>query len=152
QHPPRYGHGGVRRNHIEVVLLQRHAVGHLPYPHRRLFGKQLGQDAVVSRIQVLNEDEGHPGGGGQGSDELAKSLNPAGRGADGNDQESVLVWRRFAFLTLFGHSSLRLCRGLSFHLILLGKLIQRKGLGSFPASSSVSTTAKNWQGRRDSKP
>src|SRR5215471_6344842 len=145
QYPARNGHGGVRRNHIDVVWLQRQTVRHLSHPHHGLFGKQLGQDAVVGRIQVLNQNESHSGGGRQSPDEFGKGFDPARRRADGNNQESVVTRRRSALWTWFGHGSLRLCGGLCFHLILIGKSVKRKRPYSFSTASSVSTTANNWQ-------
>ena len=49
------------RNDIDVLALDRHSVGRQQDRHRRMARKQIDQHAIVARVEVLNDDEGHAG-------------------------------------------------------------------------------------------
>ena len=41
----------------------------------------------MCRVQMLDHDKGHAGGGRKGAEEFGQRLEPAGRGADPDDEE-----------------------------------------------------------------
>ncbi len=76
---------GVGRDHVDVVGGDGRFVDHLGDRHVRLAGQQLGQQAGVLGIEVLDEDVGHAGVVGQVLEELGERFEAAGRGADADD-------------------------------------------------------------------
>ncbi len=50
---------------------------------------QIGEDALVDRVQVLDQDEGHAAVGGHVFEELLEGLQAACRGADADDGKDV---------------------------------------------------------------
>ena len=48
-----------RRNDIDMLALERHAIGRLQYLHLRMAGQQLDHHAVMRRVEMLDQDEGH---------------------------------------------------------------------------------------------
>jgi hypothetical protein len=80
QRPLRDGQIGVRRYHVHVVGLHRHAVGRLADRHGGGSRKDLGQHAVVLGIEMLNEHDGQAGVGGQIGQQMFENFQPA-RGA-----------------------------------------------------------------------
>lgn len=53
------GHAGVGGNDVDVVDFRMHAIGHLFYLHGGFLGEQVGEEAVMLGVQMLDEDEGH---------------------------------------------------------------------------------------------
>ena len=49
----------ARRNDIDALAFDRHSVGRQQDRHRRMAGKQIHHHAVVARVEVLHDDEGH---------------------------------------------------------------------------------------------
>ena len=80
---------GVRRNHVDVVRLDAHAVLDLNDLHRGRLGERLAEEARVSRIEMLDEDERHSGVRRKRLEELRKRFESAGGGANAHDGE----WR-----------------------------------------------------------
>ncbi len=78
---------GAGRNDIDALALDRHAVGRLHDRHRRVAGQQVDHHAVVARIEVLDDDEGHAVIGRQRVEQLPARIEAAGRGADRDDRK-----------------------------------------------------------------
>ena len=79
----------IRRDHVHVVGLHRFSRSGRRHGHRRFLPQNLGQQALMLRVQVLHDDEGHAGGG-----ERAKKLNQgvkaSGGGANSHDKPGRL--------------------------------------------------------------
>ena len=73
------------RNDIDALAFDRHSVGRLHDRHRRVAGEQVDHHAVVARVEVLDDDEGHAVVGGQRAEQLPARVKAAGRGADRHD-------------------------------------------------------------------
>jgi hypothetical protein len=61
------------------------------YRNGALRPKQLDQQALVMRVEVLHQHEGHAGVGGCVSQKCLEGGKPAGRGADTNDEGGGLA-------------------------------------------------------------
>lgn len=72
------GHVAVGRNHENRVRLHQHSVPHLHDLHFREAAQEIAQDALVRRIEVLNQDKGHAGVRRQVGEELLESLQTSG--------------------------------------------------------------------------
>ena len=59
QNPVQDGHVPVRRNHIDAVRLDPRAILDLEYLHSGGAMEQLRQDALVRRVQMLDDDKRH---------------------------------------------------------------------------------------------
>ncbi|MDQ2764806.1 MAG: hypothetical protein M3Y22_15420 [Pseudomonadota bacterium] len=57
-----------------MVDFDRGAINCLDDRHGRMFGQQLGHQALVRRVKVLDQDEGHAWGLRQGIDQLGDSF------------------------------------------------------------------------------
>ncbi len=57
---------GTRRNEIDMLALERHPVCCLLHRHRRMAGQQIDHHARVRRIEMLDQNECHAGGGREG--------------------------------------------------------------------------------------
>ena len=66
----------------------RHSVNRLQDPHRRMIRKQTDHHAVVTRIQMLDDDEGHARACRQGVQQFFAGVEAAGRRADCNNRET----------------------------------------------------------------
>ena len=75
------------RNDIHVVALEQRSVGGLHDRHGGLVRQQFHQQAVMGRVEVLHEDEGHAVAVGQPADQPGARLEPACGGADADDRE-----------------------------------------------------------------
>jgi hypothetical protein len=85
QHASGDRHGGVGGDDVDVI-------GHNPKPlarpddrHVGGAGQEIGQPALVARIEVLHEHEGHPGARRQMGEELREGLEAPGGSADPDD-------------------------------------------------------------------
>ena len=67
QGPRAHGNIAARGDDIDVISHQRAAFAGLDHRHRGVIGQKLGEQAAVGGIQMLNENEGHPGGAGAAS-------------------------------------------------------------------------------------
>ncbi len=82
----RDGHPYVRRNDIDRIRLDPHALGGLPYRERGHRGEEGRERALVVRCQMLHVDEGDVGGVGQRGEQRRKGFEPARRGPDADDR------------------------------------------------------------------
>ena len=78
---------GSRRDDVEMVGRQRRSVGGLAHGHRRVRGEQVDHHALVGRVEMLDQDEGHAVAGGHPVHQLAAGLQATGRGADADNRE-----------------------------------------------------------------
>jgi hypothetical protein len=76
-----------------VVALESHTVGGVLDRHRRVPGQQLDHHALMRRIEMLDQDEGHAAVGRQRVEEILEGLETAGRGADPDHREIPLSRR-----------------------------------------------------------
>ena len=84
------GHVAVGGDDVGAVGFDGHAVRHLEDLHPGVAPDQVGEDALVVRGQVLDQDEGHPRvpvGGHGGKKRLEGGQSPR-RGADADDGEA----------------------------------------------------------------
>ena len=56
-------HVVVRRDDVDAVRLDNHPVLDLVNRHPCIAPDQVGEDALVVRVQVLHQDKGHAGSG-----------------------------------------------------------------------------------------
>jgi hypothetical protein len=69
-----------------VVGLHRFSRGGERHGQRRFLRQNLGKQALVLRVQVLNHDESHASRG-NGAEKLNQGLEASGRGANAHDEE-----------------------------------------------------------------
>ena len=50
----------LRGDHINMIAFHPHAVCDFRHRHHRIFAKNLGEQTLVIRRQMLNDDESHP--------------------------------------------------------------------------------------------
>jgi len=74
-----------------MVRRHRHAVLGLHHAHGGGGGEQLRHHAVMRRVQMLDQDEGHGGCRGQSRQKAAARFQPAGGRADADDAKT---WSR----------------------------------------------------------
>ena len=65
---------GAGRNEIDVVALELHPVCRLQNLHRRVAGQQIDHHALVLRIEMLDQHEGHAAVGRQRVEELLEGV------------------------------------------------------------------------------
>ena len=80
----------VGRYHVDAVRLDYCAVLDLDDRHGGGALEELRHDALVRRVQVLDDDEGHAACSGHVLQELIERLQPSGGGADAHDGEGPL--------------------------------------------------------------
>ena len=85
QDPVQDGHVLVRRNHIDALRLNPGAVLDLHHLHAGGALQQLGHDALVRRVEVLDDDIGHAAAWRHVAQEQFQRLQPPGGGADADD-------------------------------------------------------------------
>src|SRR5215472_15891640 len=85
------GHRGVGWYHVDAVRLNAHAMADFGNGHGCLFGEQLGKHALMFRIEMLDEDEAHPGISGQVLSKFGSRFDPASRSPYRNDNEVAVV-------------------------------------------------------------
>ena len=78
---------GARRNEIDVVAFELHPVCSLQNLHRRVAGQQIDHHALVLRIEMLDQHEGHAVVGRQGVEELLEGVETTCRRPQCNDRE-----------------------------------------------------------------
>jgi len=78
----------LRRNDVDMVALDRHAVGYLQYGHRRMQAEQIDHHAGVRRFEMRNQHKGDPGIRGQRLEQFPESFKPAGGGTDPDHRKS----------------------------------------------------------------
>ena len=77
----------ARRNDIDALALDRHSVSREQDRHRRMARKQIDHHAIVARVEVLHDDEGHAVGRRKRVQKLPAGVEASGRGADGDDRK-----------------------------------------------------------------
>ena len=81
QHPRTGGNG------IDMTRLQHRAVGRLLHAERGAPVQQFGQNAVMRRVQVLDDDISSRVLAPDVAQQVVQRLEPTGRGADADDGE-----------------------------------------------------------------
>ena len=89
QHPVQDGHVFVGRDHIDAVRCDLLAVPDLDDRHGGGALEQLHHDALVGRVQVLDDDKGHAAACRHVPQKQLQRLEPPGRGADADDGERL---------------------------------------------------------------
>ncbi len=82
----RHRERGVGRYHVDMVGLRRHTVVRLHHRKSRSLGQNLGQQALVARIEMLNDNTGHTALGRQSGEQFGNRLEAARRGSHGYDR------------------------------------------------------------------
>ena len=77
----------ARRNDVDAVPFDSHAVCRQQDRHRCVARQQIHHHAVVARVEVLHDDEGHAVDGRQRVQKLPARVKPSGRGADCDDRK-----------------------------------------------------------------
>ncbi len=78
-------HLAIRRDHVDVVALDPHPVDHLQNGNRRDAGQDVDEQAVVARIEMLDQNEGEPRLGRNGGNQIDECVEAPGGGADPDD-------------------------------------------------------------------
>src|SRR5208282_4169312 len=85
---------GTRRNEIDVLALERHPVCCLLYLQRRMAGQQIDHHARMRRIEMLDQNEGHAGAGGEHGKQPPEGIEATRRSAEPNHWEALSCgWR-----------------------------------------------------------
>ena len=87
------GHGGIGGNHEEMIGHDVHAVLDFGDFDLGVLGQQVGEDAVVFGVQMLDENVGHAGVGRKIAEQVGDRFDAAGGGADGHNGEALRVLR-----------------------------------------------------------
>ena len=90
ERPVEDGHVLVWRYHIDVVRLDRRAVLDLDDLHGGGALEELRHDALVRRVEVLDDDKGHAASLRHVLQELFEGLQSSGGGADADDGEGIV--------------------------------------------------------------
>ena len=77
---------GVGRDDVDVVGHDGRLVDHLGDRHVRLAPQQLGEQARVLRVEMLDQDVRHAGVAGQVLEELGEGFEATSRGTDADDR------------------------------------------------------------------
>src|SRR5690242_6166469 len=88
------GEIGPGRNDVEMVRLDRHSIRRLSHGHRRVACQQVHHHALVRRVEMLNQNEGHAVAGWQCRYELPAGIKSTGRCTYPDDQEvgCAAIW------------------------------------------------------------
>jgi hypothetical protein len=81
---------------VHLVGSDRQAVPDLPHRQTGHAGEQRREQALVGGVQVLDQDEGQPGRGGEWPQELREGLQAPGRGPDADNGTGGLGRERLA--------------------------------------------------------
>jgi hypothetical protein len=84
-----------RRNYVNMIGPSASFGIYLRDRHFACSGKQLGQMALVTRIEVLNQHECHAGIVRQMAEQLGECLQPAGGGSYANKYGECTRFARF---------------------------------------------------------
>jgi len=99
------GHGGVGGNDVNLIRLDRHAIGNFFDAHGGFLREEFSEHAVMGGVEMLHEDEGHAGIGGDVTEEFRDCFDSACGGANGRNQEvvsGILVERESVLLRSTG--------------------------------------------------
>ncbi len=100
QRPVQNGEVPVGGDHIDAIRLNLHPILDLEHRHSGSALEQFHHDALVRRVQVLDDDKGHAALLGHVSQERLQRLQPAGGSADAHDGKGVLLLLRAARVAL----------------------------------------------------
>jgi hypothetical protein len=98
-------HALVRRDQVDAIGLDGHALSGLDDRHRRFAAQDLRHLALGVRLQVHDEQQGHLRVGREMPQELGERLQAARRGADADDgerQRALLLGRRRSIIDIIG--------------------------------------------------
>ena len=84
------GHGGVWGDDVNAIGLDDHGVANLADGHGSFFGNELGKQAVMLGVEMLDEDEGHAGVWREVAEQLGNGFQAARGSSDGNNEEMVI--------------------------------------------------------------
>src|ERR1700730_118300 len=73
-----------------MLALERHPVCCLLHLHLRMTGQQIDHHARMRRIEMLDQNEGHAGAGGERAEQAAEGIEAAGGGAEPDHREVVM--------------------------------------------------------------
>ena len=89
EHAARDGQESARRDHIDMVGLNRHPVRRQTNGHFGMAREQFGQKAFMGGVEVLDNEIGHAATGGQCAQKIAACLQPTGGSPDGDDRKVI---------------------------------------------------------------
>ncbi len=84
------GQRSRRRDDVDVVGLDRHAVSGLGHGHGAVLPQELREPALTRRVQMHHDQEGHATVGRHRLEQADQRLDPAGGGADSDDRAQDL--------------------------------------------------------------
>jgi hypothetical protein len=87
-HPAPHRQLLVRRDDVDVVGFDRDGALDLHHRHLRAAAEQLGQMALLARIEVRSDNERQSGIGRHRAEELLQRLETARRRADADDRKT----------------------------------------------------------------
>ena len=111
----------ARRNDIDALAFDFHPVGRQQDWHRRMARQQIHHHAVVARVEVLHDDEGHAIDRRKRVQEFAARVEAAGRGADRDDRKITTAAREERTLKPTWSIRLVLTRMTSRHSAIFSK-------------------------------
>ena len=112
QDPVQDGQVPVGRDHIDAIRLDLHPVPDLGHRHGGGALEQLHHDALVRRVQVLDDDKGHAALHRHVSQKQLQRLQAAGGSADAHDGERAISAGRVIRLRRWGDRFAYLSAGL----------------------------------------
>src|SRR5579871_1614393 len=86
-------HHLVGGNDVDVVWFHRHALFHLRHGHRGGLGKQLGQQALMSGVEVLHQHQCQAGIRWQGREQFAERFEASGGSTDPYNRVMLFLCR-----------------------------------------------------------
>ena len=94
QRPAAQLHAEAGRGDVDVIGLQRQAVGDGPHLQHRAALQDFGHHAFLARIEVRNHHKGHLAAQRQSGEEALVSVQRPRRAADAhNGAEQILIWQ-----------------------------------------------------------
>ena len=88
-------HRCVGRDHVDVIGFNRHVHVYLHNRHAGIVAEEVSENTLMMRIEVLHQNESHPGVSRQIPKQLRKRFQSAGEERDGRDgPKSQINWRR----------------------------------------------------------
>ena len=130
------GHVRVGRDDVDMIALDQYAVADLSDRHRGGAAQRLRQQAVVLRIEMLDENERHAGIGRQTGQELREGFQPSRRGSNTDDWKRRLLAlrllacrRRVCCRWLGARAAVCSKRAAASSMTLSGSLLPRYSVG-----------------------
>ena len=80
----------ARWNDIDMIAFDRHSIGGLQHFHGRMTAQQRHHHALMRRIEMLDQDEGHPAVGWKRGEQLGEGFEAARRGSDSDHREVIV--------------------------------------------------------------